>query len=102
MSPTSYQAAPPREFTIANATRRVKSGVVAVASSVLCKFLEGLFLPRAIQMVDHAEDDAFTAGRVGEAGHRPGTAAHFAKSPFNHVGGAYFLPMCFGHGEEVQ
>lgn len=47
-------------------------------------------------MVDHAEDDAFAAGRVGEARHRPDTLAHFTKGPFNHVGGAHFLQCGWG------
>ena len=71
-------------------------------SSILCKFPEGFLLPGAIQMVDHAEYDALAAGRVREAGHRPGTSAHFPESSFNHVGSAHFLPMSFGHEEKVQ
>jgi len=42
---------------------------------------------------------AFT---VGEAGHGPGAAAHFAKGAFDDVGGAHFLPVRCGEREEMQ
>lgn len=43
-------------------------------------------------MTDHGEQGAFTALRVGEAGHGPGAAAVFAEGALDHVGGAtYFI-----------
>jgi hypothetical protein len=49
-------------------TRQRASG--SVLSSLLCKLVEGLSLPGAVQVSDHSEDDAVAARGVGEEGER--------------------------------
>lgn len=73
-----------------------------LASSILCTSLERVPVRGAIQIRDEAEYDSFAASLVSEAGHRPRRSAHLAEGPFDHVGGAHFLRMSFGHEEELQ
>ena len=74
----------------------------SVASSILRKFLEGFLLPGAVQVTDHAEDDAIAARRVGEAGHGAGAAPHLAEGAFDNVGGADLAPVGRRKGIEGQ
>jgi len=53
-------------------------------------------------VTDDTENDALAAFAVGEAGHGPRASPHFTKGAFDDVGGAYFLPVRFGNGEEMQ
>src|SRR5437879_10383597 len=73
-----------------------------VASSILCKLLQGFSFPGAVQMANDAEDDAIAARRVGEAGDRPSSASDFSETAFDHIGGAHLAPVDLRDGEEVE
>ena len=102
MSPTSYQAAPPRIKIITAGWGPVKPRHHAVMSSSLCKKVEGAVFPFQVESLEDGVDDAVHALHVDEADHGPGSAAYFHETAFDDVGGAHLLPQVPGQGEERQ
>lgn len=68
----------------------------------MCKFREAFTFPGTAKVMDDAKDDAVAVGQVIKAAHGPGSPAHPAEGPFDHVDGARFSPVTLGNLKEVQ
>src|ERR1700740_1479799 len=102
MSPTSYQAAPPRNMILTARELRVKPTLQRVMSSCLCKKLEGAVFPFQVKSLKDGVDDPVHAFHVDEADHGPGAAPDFHEAALDDVGGAQALPQVLGKAIKGQ